>query len=79
MSSQNQRINKGITSLVRRLLGDIPGEDPAAAEERESNAVEFVGEFLERYNVFHTIIFPASDTSDASARTVREVQQLSQM
>ncbi|TVY48670.1 Spindle pole body component [Lachnellula occidentalis] len=47
MSSQNQRVNKGINSLVRRLLGDIPGEDPAAAEEREINAVEFVGEFLE--------------------------------
>ena len=49
MSARSQRINTGIESLVRRLLVEIPGEDPAAAEERENNAVDFVKEFLERY------------------------------
>ena len=50
MSSRSQRISNGIDSLVRRLLVDIPGEDAAAAEERELNAVDFVREVLERYS-----------------------------
>lgn len=48
MSSRNQRVNNGINSLVRRLLVEIPGEDPAAAEERENNALDLVKEILER-------------------------------
>lgn len=55
MSSQSQRVNKGITSLVQRLLGDIPGEDPADAAERKNNGVEFVKESLKRYIVAHQI------------------------
>lgn len=49
MSSRNQRVSNGINSLVRRLLVEIPGEDPASAEERENNAVDFVTEVLQRY------------------------------
>ena len=48
MSSRSQRVSSGIDSLVRRLLVEIPGEDPASAEEREQNAVDFVREFLGR-------------------------------
>jgi hypothetical protein len=48
MSSRSQRVNKGIDSLVRQLLVEIPGEDAAAAEERELSAVDFVREVLER-------------------------------
>ncbi|CZR60469.1 probable spindle pole body component alp6 [Phialocephala subalpina] len=47
MSSRSQRVNTGINSLVRRLLVKIPGEEPAAVEERESSAVDFVREILE--------------------------------
>ncbi|KAL2073327.1 hypothetical protein VTL71DRAFT_10651 [Oculimacula yallundae] len=47
MSSRNQRVSSGINSLVRRLLVEIPGEDPASAEERENNAVDFVTEVLQ--------------------------------
>lgn len=46
MSSRSHRVSSGIDSLVRRLLVEIPGEDPASAEEREQNAVDFVREFL---------------------------------
>ncbi len=46
MSSRSQRVSNGIDSLVRRLLVEIPGEDPASAEERELNAADFVREFL---------------------------------
>ena len=49
MSSQSQRINKGINSLVQKLFVEIPGEDPDATNERKSNAVEFARELLERY------------------------------
>lgn len=49
MSSRNQRVSNGINSLVRRLLVEIPGDDPASAEERENNAVDFVTEVLQRY------------------------------
>jgi hypothetical protein len=49
MSSRNQRVSNGIDRLVRRLLVEIPGEDPASAEEREQNAIEFVREVLGRY------------------------------
>ena len=73
MSSQNQRVNEGISRLVRRLLGDISGEDPAAAEERENNAVEFVREVLEKYSTFQTAI---SDNANTFACIVRGVQQL---
>ena len=52
MSSRSQRVSNGIDSLVRRLLVNIPGEDPATTEERELNAVEFVREVLERYCPF---------------------------
>jgi hypothetical protein len=76
MSSQNQRVNKGIASLVRRLLGDIPGEDPAATEERENNAVLFVREVLEKYSIFYTIILASANTFTG---IVREVQRLTQM
>jgi hypothetical protein len=48
MSSSSQRVSTGIDSLVRRLLVEIPGEDPASHEDRELNAVEFVREVLER-------------------------------
>jgi gamma-tubulin complex component 3 len=48
MSSRSQRVSNGIDSLVRRLLVEIPGEDPASLEERESNAVDFVREVLGR-------------------------------
>lgn len=48
MSSRSQRVSKGIDSLVRQLLVEIPGEDAAAAEERELGAVDFVREVLER-------------------------------
>jgi len=48
MSSRSQRVNSGINSLVRRLLVEIPGEDPASAEERENNAIDFVKEILGR-------------------------------
>jgi len=48
MSSRNQRVSKGINSLVERLLVEIPGEDPDAAEERHANAVDFVTEVLQR-------------------------------
>jgi len=75
MSSQSQRINKGIAGLVRRLLGDIPGEDPAVTEERENNAVEFVREVLEKYNVLLACILAQSNTS---ALAVHEVPRLSQ-
>ncbi|KUJ15723.1 uncharacterized protein LY89DRAFT_647645 [Mollisia scopiformis] len=47
MSSRSQRVNNGINSLVRRLMVEIPGEDPAAAEERENDALDFVRESLE--------------------------------
>ncbi|KAL5324218.1 hypothetical protein ACEPPN_008762 [Leptodophora sp. 'Broadleaf-Isolate-01'] len=47
MSSRNQRVSSGINSLVRRLLVEIPGEDPASTEERENNAVDFVTEVLQ--------------------------------
>ena len=49
MSSRNQRVNKGITSLVERLHVDIPGEDPESTEERQNNAIDFVTELLQRY------------------------------
>lgn len=49
MSSRNQRVSNGINSLVRRLLVEIPSEDPASTEERENNAVDFVTEVLQRY------------------------------
>jgi len=49
MSSRNQRILNAIDSLVRRFHVDIPGEDEASAEERESNAVDFVTELLKKY------------------------------
>lgn len=48
MSSRSQRVNNGINSLVRRFVVEIPGEDPASAEERENNAVDLVREILER-------------------------------
>lgn len=48
MSSRNQRVSNGIDKLVRRLLVEIPGEDPADAEERENNAIDFVREVLGR-------------------------------
>lgn len=48
MSSRNQRVQSGINQLVRRLLVEIPGEDPALAEERENSALDFVREVLER-------------------------------
>jgi hypothetical protein len=32
MSSRNQRINKGISTLVHELLVDIPGEDATSRE-----------------------------------------------
>ncbi|CZT00719.1 probable spindle pole body component alp6 [Rhynchosporium agropyri] len=47
MSSRNQRVNSGISSLVRRLLVEIPGENPDSAQERESNTVDFVTEVLQ--------------------------------
>ncbi|ATZ53476.1 Bcspc98 [Botrytis cinerea B05.10] len=46
MSSRSTRISTAIDSLVRRFQVDIPGEDPADAEERESNATDFVREIL---------------------------------
>lgn len=49
MSSRNQRLSTGVNSLVRRLLVNIPGEDPASANEREQNAIDFVREVLGRY------------------------------
>jgi gamma-tubulin complex component 3 len=49
MSSRSQRVSSGINSLVRRLLVEIPGEDPVEAEEREQNARDFVRVFLEKY------------------------------
>lgn len=49
MSSRSQRVNTGINSLVRRLMVEIPGEDPLAAEERENSALDLVREILERY------------------------------
>lgn len=51
MSSRSQRVNNGINSLVRRLLVEIPGEDPAETEERENSAGDFVREVLERYYI----------------------------
>lgn len=51
MSSRNQRVNKGIASLVERLHVDIPGEDQESAEERQNNAIDFVTELLQRYTV----------------------------
>ena len=48
MSSRSQRISKGIDSLVHQLLVEVPGEDTAAAEERELSAVDFVREVLDR-------------------------------
>lgn len=50
MSSRTQRVNDGINRLVRRLLVEIPGEDPALTDEREQNAVDFVTEVLGRYD-----------------------------
>ncbi len=47
-SSRSQRINTGIKFLVRKQLVQIPGEDQASAEERESNAIDFVQEILGR-------------------------------
>lgn len=49
MSSRNNRVSDGIDRLVRRLLVKIPGEDPAATDEREQNAIDFVTEVLGRY------------------------------
>lgn len=49
MSTRSARISTAIDSLVRRFQVVIPGEDPADAEERETNAVEFVREILKRY------------------------------
>lgn len=51
MSSRSQRVNNGINSLVRRLIVEIPGEDPASAEERENSALDLVREILERYSL----------------------------
>lgn len=51
MSSRSRRVGDGIDRLVRRLLVDIPGEDPVAADEREQNAIDFVREVLGRYGV----------------------------
>jgi len=51
MSSRNQRVNKGIASLVERLLVNIPGEDPESADERHNDAIDFVTELLQRYAV----------------------------
>jgi hypothetical protein len=51
MSSRNQRVSNGINSLVRRLLVEVPGEDPASADEREQNAIDFVTEVLGRYGI----------------------------
>lgn len=51
MSSRPQRINTGIESLVRRLLVEIPNENPDEQEEREQNAIDFVREVLERYEL----------------------------
>jgi hypothetical protein len=48
MSSRGQRVSNGIDSLVRRLLIEIPDEDPVVTEERESNAIDFVREVLGR-------------------------------
>jgi gamma-tubulin complex component 3 len=48
MSSRSHRISDGIDRLVQRLLVNIPGEDAASAEERESNAIDFVTEVLQR-------------------------------
>jgi gamma-tubulin complex component 3 len=48
MSSRNPRISTGINSLVQQLLVKIPGEDPASADEREQNAIDFVREVLGR-------------------------------
>lgn len=76
MSSQSQRINKGIAGLVRRLLGDIPGENPEATKERENNAIEFVREVLEKYNVLCAAVCAYFNTL---ARIVHEVQRFWQM
>ncbi|KAA8569355.1 hypothetical protein EYC84_001005 [Monilinia fructicola] len=46
MSTRSARISTAIDSLVRRFQVDIPGEDPADAEERENNAADFVREIL---------------------------------
>lgn len=46
MSLRNQRVSTGIEKLVQQLLVKIPDEDPAEAEERENNAIEFVREVL---------------------------------
>jgi len=59
MSSRHQHVSNGINRLVRRLLVDIPGQDPASADEREQNAVDFVTEVLARYEkqaqISHTL------------------------
>ncbi|KAG9235037.1 Spc98 family-domain-containing protein [Amylocarpus encephaloides] len=47
MSSQSQRVNKGINSLVQRLFVEITDEDPDDRQERAGNAVDFVRELLE--------------------------------
>jgi hypothetical protein len=60
MSSRNQRVSNGISSLVRRLLVEIPGEDAAAADEREQNAIDFVREVLGRYESSKSIFQPFS-------------------
>jgi len=46
MSLRNQRVSVGIDKLVQQLLVKVPGEDPADAEERENNAIDFVREVL---------------------------------
>lgn len=48
MASRNHRISNGIDSLVRKFSVEIPGEDPADADERDSNAADFVKEVLRR-------------------------------
>jgi hypothetical protein len=60
MSSREQRVSSGIKGLVRRLLVEIPGEDPDSTDEREANAIDFVAEVIERYalsfcNILHNL------------------------
>ncbi|KAI9048645.1 hypothetical protein LZ554_007476 [Drepanopeziza brunnea f. sp. 'monogermtubi'] len=47
MSSKSQRVSTGINSLVRRFQVEIPGEDPASAQDRQDTAVDLVSELLQ--------------------------------
>lgn len=48
MSNRNQRIVDAINNLVRKYQVDIPGEDEAAAAERQSDSVQAVTEILKK-------------------------------